>query len=301
MATRDAQPRTTGNIAKPAVASDGTSYPSPILHRTLHRDPMQVISGKGNYLTFENGQKFLDATGGAAVACLGHAHPRVADAVSRQMQTLSYALTLMFSTPITEELGKFLIDSTYGHMTKCFLVSSGSEAMESALKLARQYFLETPKPQPQRINFISRHHSYHGTTLGSLAVGGHIARRKHFEPILAQNFGKVSPCNTYRGKSDDESTENYVTRLADELEREFQRLGPQTVCAFVAEVVVGAALGCVPSVKGYFEAMKAVCDKYGALLILDEVMSGMGRTGTLHAWEQEGIVPDIQTIGKGLG
>lgn len=301
MTAADAQPRGTRAPAKTAVAANGTSYPSPILHRSLHRDPMQVVSGKGNYLTFENGQKFLDATCGAAVACLGHAHPGVADAVSTQMQTLSYALTLIFSTPITEELGQFLIDSTHGQMSKCFLVSSGSEAMEGALKLARQYFLESPSPQPRRVNFISRHHSYHGTTLGSLAVGGHVGRRKHFEPILAQNFGKVSPCNAYRGKSDDESNEAYVVRLADELEREFQRLGPHTVCAFVAEVVVGAALGCVPSVKGYFKAMKAVCDKHGALLILDEVMSGMGRTGTLHAWEQEEIVPDIQTIGKGLG
>nr|KMM72301.1 acetylornithine aminotransferase [Coccidioides posadasii RMSCC 3488] len=186
-------------------------------------------------------------------------------------------------------------------MSRLFVVSSGSEAMEAAMKLSRQYFLELPTPEPKRTRFIARQHSFHGVTLGSLSMGGHVFRRELFEPLLLPNISHVSPCNAYRGKRDGESDADYVGRLAAELDAEFQRVGPETVCAFVAEPVVGAALGCVPSVPGYFAAMKAVCDRYGALLIMDEVMSGMGRSGTLHAWEQEGVAPDIQTIGKGLG
>lgn len=172
--------------------------------------------------------------------------------------------------------------------------------MEAAMKLARQYFLEKRSPEPKRSRFISRKQSYHGTTLGSLAMGGHVMRRAKFEPMLTNTVSRVSPCFSYRGKNKSESDEAYVQRLANELDDEFQRVGPDTVCAFVAEPVVGAALGCVPAVSGYFKAMQSVCRKYGALLILDEVMCGMGRTGYYHAWQHEGVVPDIQTVGKGL-
>ena len=177
----------------------------------------------------------------------------------------------------------------------------GSEAMDAAAKLARQYFLELSPPQPRRIRFIARQISYHGNTLGALSISGHKARRAIYEPMLSANVSHVSMCNAYRGPREGETLNKYVERLAEELDTEFQRVGSETVCAFVAEPVVGAALGCVPSVPGYFKAMKAVCDKYGALLIMDEVMSGMGRTGTIHAWQQEDVVPDLQTIGKGLG
>jgi len=172
--------------------------------------------------------------------------------------------------------------------------------MEAAMKLARQYFVE--KSQPRRTRFIARRESYHGATLGSLAMGGHAARRAIYEPLLLDNISHVSPCNAYRMR-DDEDEVRYVARLIRELEEEFEAVGSDTVCAFVAEPVVGAALGCVPPVRGYFEAIRAVCDRYGALLILDEVMCGMGRTGSLHAWQDPlvGVVPDIQTLGKGLG
>lgn len=173
--------------------------------------------------------------------------------------------------------------------------------MEAAMKLARQYFLEKNTPEPQRTRFIARRQSYHGTTLGALGMGGHVLRRAKFEPMLGQNISRVSPCFAYRGKTIGETDEDYVQRLADELDAEFQSVGPESVCAFVAEPVVGAALGCVPAVVGYFKAMQAVCRKYGALLIVDEVMSGMGRSGTYHVWQAEDVVPDIQTVGKGLG
>lgn len=169
------------------------------------------------------------------------------------------------------------------------------------MKLARQYYLELSTPQPQRTRFIARQPSFHGSTLGALAVGGHKSRRDPFEPLLAQHTSHVSPCYAYRGKKANETDAAYVARLAAELEAEFQRVGPENVCAFIAEPVVGAAIGAVPAVAGYFPAMKTVCERHGALLILDEIMCGMGRSGTLHAWEQESVVPDIQTIGKGLG
>jgi len=173
--------------------------------------------------------------------------------------------------------------------------------MDAAIKLARQYYLELSQPQPQRIRFIARTGSYHGNTVGALSISGHKGRRSIYEPMLSPNVSHVSDCNPYRGRHEGECMLAYVARLAQELDDEFQRVGPDTVCAFVAEPVVGAALGSIPPVPGYFEAVRAVCDQYGTLLILDEVMCGMGRTGTYHAWQQEGVVPDIQTIGKALG
>ncbi|GAB7353996.1 hypothetical protein MBLNU459_g4589t1 [Dothideomycetes sp. NU459] len=276
---------------------------SAVLHRSLHNDPLKVVGAQGNYLHLSNGQKILDATGGAAVSCLGHGNERVKQAIMEQMNQVSYCHSLFFATAGIEELAQTLVDSTGGEMTRAFVVSSGSEAMEAAVKLARQYFTESRPAQPERTKFIARKESYHGCTLGALSVSGHVTRRALFEPMLSKNTSHVSACNTYRGLAQGESAEQYVARLAQELDDEFQRLGPDTVCAFVAEPVVGAALGCVPSVPGYFKAMRAVCDKYGALLILDEVMSGIGRTGYMHAWQSPlvDVVPDIQTIGKGLG
>ncbi|KAK2793399.1 hypothetical protein FQN52_001536 [Onygenales sp. PD_12] len=272
-----------------------------VLHRKIHDVPKTIVGGSGNYVFLRDGQRVLDSTGGAAVSCIGHGNEQVKAAIVAQMEKISYCHSVFFATDAFEELAGFLADSTGGKLSKVFIVNSGSEAMEAAMKLSRQYFLELPVPEPRRTKFIARKHSFHGVTLGSLAMGGHVFRRELFEPLLLQNISHVSPCNAYRGKHDGESDAAYVARLADELDAEFQRVGPENVCAFVAEPVVGMALGCVPAVAGYFVAMKAVCDKYGALLILDEVMSGMGRSGTLHAWEQEDVVPDIQTIGKGLG
>ncbi|KUI60346.1 hypothetical protein VP1G_07526 [Cytospora mali] len=274
---------------------------SAVLHRHLHHEFLNVARGEGHYLILQDGRKIFDASGGAAVACVGHGNTKVNQAMIEQISKLSYCISTFLKTPVIEEAGRIMVDTTDGNMSRAYIVGSGSEAIEAAMKLARQYFLEKDSPEPQRARFISRNQSYHGTTLGSLAMGGHASRRAKFEPMLVDIVSKVSPCFAYRGKEDGESDEAYVQRLALELDVEFQRVGPESVCAFVAEPVVGAALGCVPAVPGYFQAMQEVCKKYGALLILDEVMSGMGRTGTYHAWQQEGVVPDIQTVGKGLG
>ncbi|KAK8042601.1 Exo70 exocyst complex subunit [Apiospora phragmitis] len=278
-----------------------SSQDSAVLYRDLNAQFLSLARGRGLFLELKNGVSVIDASGGAAVACIGHGDERVRDAIVEQLNKVAYCSTLFYTADVCEKLCQELVGSTNGHMSRAYIVSSGSEAMEAAMKLARQYFFEKTHPEPQRAKFIARNHSYHGTTLGSLSMGGHVSRRAKFEPMLLSNIFKVSRCFAYRDQGHREADQSYVARLADELDEEFHRLGPDTVCAFVAEPVVGAALGCVPAVQGYFKAMRAVCDKYGALLILDEVMCGMGRTGTLHAWEQEDVVPDIQTLGKCLG
>ena len=272
---------------------------SRVLHRTVTFEPELAISGQGLLLTMSDGRTVIDASGGAAVACLGHGNARVAAAIGAQAAKLAYAHTGFFTSEPAEALADLLVGHEPGGLIRAFFVSSGSEAMEAALKLARQYHLEAG--QKQRTHFITRRQSYHGNTLGALAASGNVARRAPYAPILAAGFSHVSPCFEYRYKGDGETAERYVQRLAAELEAEFQRVGPETVIAFCAETVVGATAGCVTALPGYFAALRAVCDRHGALLILDEIMSGMGRTGTIHAWEQEGITPDIQAIAKGLG
>ncbi|MCJ1310504.1 hypothetical protein MMC25_004168 [Agyrium rufum] len=284
-----------------AISEKPQVKPSAVLHRDLHTKPEDVVSASGLYLTLSSGRKVLDASGGAAVSCIGHGDLRVQEAIAKQIKRLDYCHSLFFSCPPLEDLTRLLVDSTNGLMSRAYIVNSGSEAMEAAIKLARQYFLELSPPQPQRMRFIARQESYHGNTIGALGISGHKARRAVYEPMLSLNVSHVSPCNPYRGLKEGETIKNYIVRLANELDEEFQRVDSDTVCAFVAEPVVGAALGCVPAVSGYLKAMKAVCDNHGALLILDEVMCGMGRSGTMHAWQQEGVVPDIQTMGKCLG
>jgi adenosylmethionine-8-amino-7-oxononanoate aminotransferase len=276
---------------------------SHLLHRILAREPEMAVRGEGLMLTLANGRQILDASGGAAVACLGHGNPRVAQAVATQVRALAYPHSGSFTSEPAEALGEMLLGNEPGGLTRALFVSSGSEAMESALKLGRQYFVE--KGQGQRTRFIARRQSYHGNTLGALAVGGHAFRRAPYEPILSPLSTRVSPCFPYHYKGPEESDESYVKRLVAELDTEFQRVGSDTVIAFVAETIVGATSGCVTAVPGYFAAIRKVCDRYGALLILDEIMCGTGRTGTMHAWEQEGegegVAPDIQVIAKGLG
>jgi adenosylmethionine-8-amino-7-oxononanoate aminotransferase len=272
---------------------------SRVLHRSLRETPPRAVGGDGVWLMGEDGRRILDASGGAAVSCLGHQHPRVLEAMSRQAAKLAYAHTSFFSSEPAEALADKLVGDEPGGLGYAYFVSGGSEAIEASIKLARQYFIETGQPQRQR--FIARRQSYHGNTLGALAAGGNAWRREPYAPLLSSAFSHVTPAFAYHEKRDSESEADFVARLAAELEAEFQRLGPDTVAAFIAEPVVGATAGCVPAPEGYFRAVREICNRYGALVILDEVMCGMGRTGTRHAWEQEGIAPDIQAIAKGLG
>ncbi|KIM99323.1 hypothetical protein OIDMADRAFT_126687 [Oidiodendron maius Zn] len=274
---------------------------SSVLYRQLRQPNPSIVSSKGCFLFADDGRQIIDASSGAAVSCIGHNDERLHYAILEQLKKVEYCYPYYFTTPVAEELSQVLTDSTGGKMSKVFIVSSGTEAVEAAIKMAMQYFTELPQPQRQRTRFIARKQSYHGNTLGSLSTGFHPPRRELYEAMLSKNVSHVSACYAYRGKTETDSDETYVGRLAQELEDEFQRVGPETVCAFVAETVCGTTLGSAPPVEGYFKAMKEVCERHGALLILDEVLSGMGRTGTLHAWQQEGIVPDLQTVAKGLG
>ncbi|MGH8788189.1 MAG: aspartate aminotransferase family protein [Cupriavidus necator] len=268
----------------------------------FHRNPRQklpvAVAGQGIELIDSEGRRYLDASGGAAVSCLGHGHPRVIEAIKAQLDTIAYAHTSFFTTEVSETLADTLVQAAPGDLDHVYFVSGGSEAVESALKLARQYFVEVG--QPSRRHFIARRQSYHGNTLGALAIGGNAWRREPFLPLLVPAH-HVSPCYAYRDQQAGETDAQYAQRLADELEAKILELGPDTVAAFVAETVVGATAGAVPPVGDYLKRIRAVCDKYGVLLILDEVMSGMGRTGYLFACEEDGVVPDIVTIAKGLG
>ena len=268
-----------------------------VFHRHTRSDLPVAVRGEGIYLYDSAGKRYLDASGGAAVSCLGHGHPRVTQAIKRQLDEVAYAHTSFFTTEVAETLADTLIAEAPAGIERVYFNSGGSEGIEAALKMARQYFLESG--QPERKHIIGRWQSYHGNTLGALAVGGNRWRRKPFEPLLPQ-FQHISACYSYREKGSGETEEQYALRVADELEQEILRLGPGTVAAFIAETVVGATLGAVTASPGYFKRIREICDRYGVLLILDEVMCGMGRTGTLHACEQEGIAPDLMVIAKGL-
>jgi adenosylmethionine-8-amino-7-oxononanoate aminotransferase len=269
-----------------------------ILHRQIAGSLPVAVGGKGIELIDQASKRYIDASGGAAVSCLGHGHPAVTAALHEQLDKLAYAHTGFFTTEVAEKLADRLIEDAPAGLSHVYLVSGGSEAVEAAIKMARQYFTE--RGDTKRRHIIARRQSYHGNTLGALAAGGNAWRRAPFAPLLIETH-HIEPCFAYRCQAPGESEEQYGLRAAEALERQILELGPETVLAFVAETVVGATAGAVPPSKGYFKRVREICDQYGVLLILDEVMCGMGRTGTLHACEQEGIAPDLMTIAKGLG
>jgi len=257
-----------------------------------------AVSGEGCWLTDASGKRYLDGSGGAAVSCLGHSDPDVRAALHGQIDRLAFAHTGFFTSEPAEALADRLISQAPAGLDRVWLVSGGSEAVESAIKLARQYFLEVGQPTRHRV--IARRQSYHGNTLGALAAGGNAWRRAPFAALLADTT-HIAPCYEYRDRQAGETAEAYGRRVANELEAEILRLGPDTVMAFIAEPVVGATLGAVPAVPGYLASIREICDRYGVLLILDEVMCGMGRTGHLFACAEDGVAPDMVAIAKGLG
>ncbi|HEX2216994.1 MAG TPA: aspartate aminotransferase family protein [Xanthobacteraceae bacterium] len=271
---------------------------SRILHRQIRPQLPVAVRGRGLYIYDSEDREYIDASGGAAVSCLGHSHPDVISAIHEQLGQLAYAHTSFFTTRAAEELADTLVADAPEGIGQVYLVSGGSEGTETALKIARQYFVEIG--QPQRRHVIARRQSYHGNTLGALATGGHAQRREMFAPLLFETH-HIEPCFAYRHRRPDESEQEYARRAADALEQKILELGRDSVIAFVAETVVGATAGAVPPSPGYFKRIREICNRYGVLLILDEVMCGMGRTGTLHACEQEAIAPDLMTIAKGLG
>ena len=269
-----------------------------LLHRQNRRVPPVAARGEGIHLYDISGKQFIDACGGAAVSCLGHGHPVVREALHQQLDALAYAHSGFFTSDVAERLADHLIEDAPEGLEHVYLVSGGSEAVESAVKMARQYFVE--KGEPGRRHIIARRQSFHGNTLGALAIGGNAWRKEAFGPLMIDTH-HISPCYAYRYQQENETSEAYGLRAAQELEDKILELGEDSVMAFIAEPVVGATSGAVPAVPGYFKRIREICDRYGVLLILDEVMCGLGRTGSLYACEQDGISPDLLTMAKGLG
>ncbi len=272
---------------------------SRVFHRALKGDIPQAEGGQGAYLRDAQGKQYLDASGGAAVSCLGHGEPRVIAAIKQQLDRLAFAHTSFFTNAPAEELAEVLSAKAPGGNWRVYFLSGGSEANETALKLARQVQVE--RGQASRDHFIARHQSYHGNTLGALSVSGNAGRKKIYLPILNGNVRHIMPCYAYRHQEPGESDAAFGQRAAGTLEKEIADLGPERAIAFIAETVVGSTLGAAPPAPGYFKEIRRICDEHGVLMVLDEVMSGMGRTGTLFACEQDGVVPDMIAVAKGLG
>ncbi len=258
----------------------------------------QAVGGDGPYIIAADGRRYLDASSGAGVSCLGHSDGAVKAAIRAQLDQIPYAHTRYYTTEAMEALADNLAAGAPGDLSKVWFTCGGSEAIEAALKLSRQHFLEIG--EPERHQFIGRRQGYHGNTLGALSVGGNAYRRANHEPILLSVAHHIGPCFPYRHQKPGESDEAYGQSTADELEAKIIELGPATVAAFVAETVVGSTIGAVAASPGYFRRVREICDRYGVLLILDEIMCGMGRTGSRYACEQEGIAPDMIALAKGL-
>ena len=269
-----------------------------IFHRHLHKSYPFAVKGEECYVLDRDGKRYLDGSSGAAVSCLGHSDAKVIEAMVDQLQAIPFAHTNFFTTQAMESAAQALLERAPPGLTRVLFVSGGSEAVESGLKLARQYFVELG--QPQRIHVLARRQSYHGTTLGALSVSDHKARRSHFLPLFLPETSRIIPCYPYREQFPEESEDEFARRCADDLERTLLEIGPETVIAFIAETVVGATLGAVPPSKRYFRYIRDICDRYGILLFLDEVMCGVGYTGTFFACEQEDVAPDLLTLAKGL-
>jgi adenosylmethionine-8-amino-7-oxononanoate aminotransferase len=268
----------------------------------LYRAPSvaypKAVSARGMYIRDESGKRYLDMSGGAAVSCLGHAHPDVVAAVREQVGTLAFAHTAFFTNEPQERLARRLVERFGDPGARAYFTSGGSEANETALKITWQYW--TARGEPDRKIIISREHSYHGNTLGALSVSGNNTRRRaSAAPLL--DWPRIAPCYAHRGRGAAESMEEYVERVAGELETAILAAGPDRVAAFICEPVVGSSLGVVAAEPGYLKRIRAICDRHDILWIADEIMCGSGRTGTFFAFEHDGSRPDIATLAKGIG
>lgn len=269
-----------------------------IFHRAPRLQLPEAVAASGMWLEDRNGKRYLDASGGAAVSSIGHGHPHVTAAICRQAQNLAYAHTAFFTNKPSEDLAEFLVDRAPDGIGRAYFLSGGSEAVETALKLARAYHVA--RGEIQRNVFIARRQSYHGATIGALSVSGNPARRATYDAILpAARF--AAPCYPYREQRPGESLEDYGSRAASDLERVILEAGAENVAAFIAEPVVGATLGAVAAVPGYLKKCEEICRRHGVLFIADEVMCGMGRTGSLFSCDHDGVSPDMIVLAKGLG
>lgn len=267
-----------------------------VFHRKLNGKLPMAASGDGAWLIDTEGRRYLDGSSGTGISCLGHSNTAVRAAMHRQIDALAFAHTTFLTNEPMERLAANLAPGLPDGAV--WFTTSGAEAVEAALKMTRQYFLEIG--QPQREWIIGREDGYLGASLGALSAGGNRARRANFAPLLCGHMAHIERCFPKRDQLPDESEEAYGRRTADALEREIERIGPNRVAAFAIETVIGSSLGAVVPPRGYLARIREICDRHGVLLLLDEVMCGMGRTGTRHAFEQEGVKPDMVMLGKGL-
>ena len=268
-----------------------------VFYRNPLKDYPMAVRGQGVYLYDADGKQYLDGSGGAAISCLGHGHQRVIDAIKTQTEKMAFAHTMFFTNQPQEQLAEKLVARFGADDARVYFLSGGSEANETAIKLARQYWLSQGHEQKHLI--VSRRQSYHGNTLGALSASGNPARRKVYAPLL-HDWPKIDPCYEYRHRQREESAHEYGKRVAQQLEKTIVSAGADNVAAFIAEPIVGATLGAVPAVDGYFRSIREICDRHKVLVIMDEVMAGCGRSGSYFAFEQEGVTPDIVTLAKGL-
>ena len=259
-------------------------------------DLPKVAWAKGSYVYDVDGKKYIDGSGGPAVYCIGHSNEEVNEAIKAQLDRIAHGYRYNFSSDALEELTDIVRGRVGGTLNHMVYVTGGSEAVESCLKLALQY--HAANGEMSRRRFIARERSWHGNTLGALSVSGFLERKRAFEGSLL-DVSRLSPANTYRPVPG-ATAETAGEACARELEDEILRVGPEKVCAFIFEPVVGAAGGCVPAPPGYARRIREICDRHGVLMISDEVMCGSGRSGTWRALEKDGVEPDIMSVAKGL-
>jgi len=272
---------------------------TPLFSRNLRKQYPVAVRGEGCWIIDARGQRYLDASGQAAVVSIGHGVQEIGRAMSRQSGRIAFVHTTQFHSEPAERLAARVLaiaPRNFQNGGRVYFTSGGSEATETAIKLARQYFLETK--QPSRYRVVARKQSYHGSTLGAMSVSGNVARRAPYAPMIPE-WGHVSPCFCYHCPFDKTYPECNLA-CADDLDAFLRVNDVSSVAAFLFEPVVGATLGAAPAVDGYTARIAEICRKYGILLIADEVMTGMGRTGKPFASEHWGMEPDIILTGKGI-
>ncbi len=267
-----------------------------IFYRKLGRTYPLITHGEGIYLYDEEGRRYMDGAGGALVVNIGHGQKEILRRMADQMGKVGYVHGTQFTARSIEEYGEALGKILPEGLEKIYFLSGGSEAVEAAIKLARQYFLESGRSQRWRV--VARWHSYHGNTLGALSLTGRVGARRPYLPLLV-DFPHFPPPYCYRcpfGLTCPECELECAKALANVIQME----GPETISAVILEPVIGATIGAVVPPEGYLSAIRKICDHFGVLFIDDEVMSGMGRTGRWFAVEHWDISPDIMVLGKGM-
>lgn len=263
----------------------------------LTSNDMPLVShADGIYIWDTTGRRYIDGCSGAITCNIGHNHPTVKRAMVAQLDEIAFSYRTQFESQVALDLASSMVELTDGDLQKVFFVGSGSEAVESAIKLAIQYFVA--EGQPERSKFVSLRPSYHGSTLGALGLTGYEPLEAPYRSITIGSVKVPSP-DLYRYR--EASVEEHITAVLEQTESAMLAAGPDTIAAIAVEPVGGASTGGRMLTRSYMEGVRALCDRYGCLLIMDEVLCGMGRTGAWFAYQHYGVTPDILALAKGLG